>query len=135
MWRSSFLVNLQASRLIASNFTIKCQMNSIIFQKHFREHFQPLMLPSCIDLSSPSHQILKSSPPCSQHLWETLVVREVCFVILVSVTAVMSNSLFVHLSRWSSSSKFFLKEHALVWNMARDLCLLGNFKVWILLMS
>ena len=104
------------------------QMNSIIFRKHFQKHFQSLMPP-------PPHQILKSSPPCSQHLWETLVVREVCFVILVSVTAIMSNSLFVHLSRWSSSSKFFLKEHALVWNKARDLCLLGNFKVWILSMS
>ena len=41
----------------------------------------------------------------------------------------MSNTLFVHLSRWSRSSKFLFKEHALIWNKARDLCLLGNFKV------
>ena len=60
-----------------------------------------------------------------------LVVKEVCFVILVSVRAIMSNTLFVHLSRWSRSSKFLFKEHALIWNKARDLCLLGNFKVWI----
>ena len=35
------------------------------------------------------------------------------------------------LSRWSRPLKFLFKEHALIWNKARDLCLLGNFKVWI----
>ena len=49
----------------------------------------------------------------------------------VSVTAIMSNTLFMHLSRWSRSSTFLFKEHALIWNKARDLCLLQNFKVWI----
>ena len=44
----------------------------------------------------------------------------------------MSNTFFVHLSRWSVSSKFSFKEHALIWNKARDLCLLENFKIWIL---
>ena len=38
-----------------------------------------------------------------------LVVREVCFVVLVSVTAIMPNTLFVNLSRWSRSSKFMFK--------------------------
>ena len=57
--------------------------------------------------------------------------RRSFFVILFSVTTIMSNTLFVHLSRWSRSSTFLFKEHALIWNKARDLCLLGNFKVWI----
>ena len=64
-----------------------------------------------------------------------LVLREDCFVILVSVTAIMSNIFFVHLVRWSSSPKFLFKEHALTWHKARDLCLLENFKVWIWSMS
>ena len=57
-----------------------------------------------------------------------LVVREVCFIILVSLTAIMSNTLFVHLSRWTRSSKLLFKELALIWNKARDLCLSGNLK-------
>ena len=47
----------------------------------------------------------------------------------------MSNTLFVHLSRWSISSKFLFKEHPLIWHKARDLCLSGNFKAWIWSMS
>ena len=58
-----------------------------------------------------------------------LVLKEVCFVIVVSLTAIMSNTLFVHLSRWSRSSKVLFKECALIWNEARDLCFSGNFKV------
>ena len=54
------------------------QMNS--FTGIFQQHFKSPMLPACIDLSSPN-QILKStpppngghSPPCSEHLWETLL--------------------------------------------------------------
>ena len=64
-----------------------------------------------------------------------LVVREVCFLILVSLAAILSNTSFVHLSRWSRSSKFLFKEHALIWNKAKDFCFLGNFKVWIWSMS
>ena len=53
-------------------------MNS--FTGIFQQHFKSPMLPPCIDLSSPN-QILKStplpnggqSPPCSEHLWETLL--------------------------------------------------------------
>ena len=40
-----------------------------------------------------------------------LVVRDVCFVILVSVTAIMSNTLFVHLT-WvdgQGHQSFYLK--------------------------
>ena len=51
-----------------------------------------------------------------------VLVRQVCFVILVSMKASMSNALFVHLSRISRSSTFLFKEHALIWNKDRDLC-------------
>ena len=54
MWRSSFLVNLQACRLKAGNFTVS-------FTGIFRQHFKPPMLPHCIDFSPP-HQILKIPP-------------------------------------------------------------------------
>ena len=60
-----------------------------------------------------------------------LVVREVCFTILVLLTVIMSYTLFVHLSRWSKSSKFLFEEHALIWNKVKVLCLSGNFKAWI----
>ena len=60
-----------------------------------------------------------------------LVVREICFVVLDSLTAIISNTLFAHLSSWSRSSKFLFKEYALIWNKARYLCLSGNFKVRI----
>ena len=35
----------------------------------------------------------------------------------------MLNTLFVNLRRWSRSSKFLFKEHALIWNKAKYLCL------------
>ena len=51
MWRSSFLVNLQSCRLIASNFAIKWTPSQVFFDS--------LLSAPC---SSP-HQILKSPPP------------------------------------------------------------------------
>ena len=51
MWRSSFLVNLQSCRLIASNFAIKWTPSQVFFDS--------ILSPPC---SSP-HQILKSPPP------------------------------------------------------------------------
>ena len=73
MWRSSFLVNLQACWFIHGNLT-----NKWIFWIFFDSVLSPPMLPPCIDSSLP-HQILKSptsigghSPPCSLHLWQTL---------------------------------------------------------------
>ena len=44
-----------------------------------------------------------------------LVVRKVSFVILVSLPAITSSTLFVHLSRF-------------IWNKKKDLCFSGNFK-------
>ena len=48
------------------------QMNS--FTGIFRQYFKLPPCPPCFDLSHPPplHQIF-SSPPCSKHLWETLV--------------------------------------------------------------
>ena len=61
--------------------------------------------------------------------------RGVFFVILASLTAIISNNFFVYLSRWLKPSKFVFKECALIWNKARDLYLSGNLKVWICSMS
>ena len=58
MWRSLFLVNLQACRLIAGNFSIKWTPSQVFFDSVL----SPPMLPPCIDLSPP-HQVLKSPPP------------------------------------------------------------------------
>ena len=56
-------------------------------------------------------------------------MREVGFVILVPPAAIVANAVFLHLSRWSRSSKFLLKDHALISNKAKDLRSSGNFKV------
>ena len=55
MWRSSFLVNLQACRLIASNFT-----DNELLHRYFKHYFKTPMLPYV--LTSP-HQILKHPIP------------------------------------------------------------------------
>ena len=55
-----------------------------------------------------------------------LVVTEICFLILVSLTEIMSNTLF--LRRWSRSSKIFLnKIHQ--YEMRRGICVSRTFKV------
>ena len=57
MRRSSFLVNLQACRLIASNFTIKWT--------HSQVFFDCILNPSCSTMYwlKPPHQVLKSPAP------------------------------------------------------------------------
>ena len=64
VWRSSFLANLQACRLIAKLATL---LTCKLLHRYFSTAFYPLppfqsRPPPCID----------SIPPCSQHLWETL---------------------------------------------------------------
>ena len=49
-----------------------------------------------------------------------LQVREVFLEILVSLTAIISNDLFVHFSRYSRSSKFLFIEHAFTWKKDRE---------------
>ena len=57
MWRSSFLVNLQACRLIAGNFTNIWTPSQIFFNSSLR--------PAPPQIHAASIQV----PPCSQHLW------------------------------------------------------------------
>ena len=65
MRRSSFLVNLQACRLIAGNFTIKWTPSQVFFNRI-------LSLPPCIDLKPSPSNFEEPLLPCSQNLWETL---------------------------------------------------------------
>ena len=59
MWRSSFLVNLQAFRLIAGNFTIKWTPSPVFFDSIL----SCPMLPSCFDLSAPPSNFEEPLPP------------------------------------------------------------------------
>ena len=49
-----------------------------------------------------------------------LQVKEVFLEILVPLTVVISNDLFVYFSRYSRSSKFLFNEHAFIWKKDRD---------------
>ena len=57
-----------------------------------------------------------------------LEVRNVSFAILASLAVITPNTLFVHLSRWSRSSRFLYKEYPLIYKV-RDLYFSANFKV------
>ena len=57
MWRSSFLVNLEACRLIAGNFTIKWTPSKVFFDGILSSSHAPPMF-----WLKPSHQILRSPP-------------------------------------------------------------------------
>ena len=59
MWRSSFLVNLQACRLITNNFTIKWTASQVFFSTILS---LPPILPPCFELSPPP-------PPSSIKFW------------------------------------------------------------------
>ena len=63
----SFLVNFQAWKLIPNNFTIKWTPSQIFFDSIL----SPTCSPYILTEAPPLHQIL-TSPPSSQHLWETL---------------------------------------------------------------
>ena len=67
VWRSSFLVNFQACRLIGCNFTDRWTPSQVFFNT-------VLSLPCSTHVFNQAtpNQMLKSPPPCSQHLWETL---------------------------------------------------------------
>ena len=78
MWRSSFLVNLEACRLVAGNFTIKWTHSQVFFDSMLSSLHAPLMLwlkpapPSNFEEPPPSIGGGTASS-CSQHLWETLL--------------------------------------------------------------
>ena len=66
VWRSSYLVNLQACRLIVDNFTIKWTPSQVLFVSVLSPLHAP---PIKFWRANP-----RPPPPCSQHLWETLLM-------------------------------------------------------------
>ena len=66
MWRSSFFVNLEAFRIIATTFPVKRTSSQVFLD----------ILSSPMLWLKPPHQNLRSPrttpPACSKHLWETL---------------------------------------------------------------
>ena len=60
-----------------------------------------------------------------------LQVKEVFLEIVVSLTAIISNDLFVHFSRYSRSSKFLFNEHAFIWKKDREFFLSCSFSACI----
>ena len=69
MWGSSFLVHLQAFRLMAGNFTIKWTPSQVFLDSILSSLHAPLLF----WLKPPSIRGGGSTaPPCSQHLWKTL---------------------------------------------------------------
>ena len=76
------------------------QMNS--FKGIFRQLLSPPMLPPCIDLSPKFWRWgwgrVWHSPPCSQHLWETLVVElafSTDFLYMFSIKMFLTKSISV----------------------------------------
>ena len=56
-----------------------------------------------------------------------LEVKEVFFIILVSLTATISKTLFVHFNKCCRSSKFLFNEQGFMWNRGNDLVFLREF--------
>ena len=56
-----------------------------------------------------------------------LEVKEVFFIILVSLTATISKTLFVHFNKCCRSSKFLFNEQGFMWNRDNDLVFLREF--------
>ena len=54
-------------------------------------------------------------------------ITDVFLDILVLLTAIMSNVLFVHFTKYTRPSKLFFNEHALIWKKERGLSFWGNF--------
>ena len=57
-----------------------------------------------------------------------LEVKEVFFIILVSLTATISKTLFVHFNKCCRSSEFLFNEQAFMWNRDNGLFFSGNFR-------
>ena len=82
------------------------------------------MLRSKCGLYEKRLEIYGSDPPAedsvgvdSKESFFTLIlqVKEVFLEILVSLTAIISNDLFLHFSRYCRPSKFLFNEHAFIW--------------------
>ena len=97
VWRSSFLANLEACRLIAGNFSIKWTPSQAVFGSILSSlHVSPMFW------LKPPHQILRT-PPCSQHLWETL-----CGVVK-SYWCHIEKILFIEKIVMSHNKKYYVK--------------------------
>ena len=85
MWRSSFLVNLQACRLIAGNFTNIWTPSQIFFNSILPP---PLNLPPCIDsnLPPPTHALNTcGNPGISAHWGDGQFCWEGNFYVVVGI--------------------------------------------------
>ena len=70
VWRSSFLVNLQACRIIAGNFTIKWTPSQVFFDRILSPPHAPPMY------WAPPHVLNTCGKPCSVCLYETNIPHE-----------------------------------------------------------
>ena len=61
----------------------------------------------------------------------TLEIREVFLDIIVSLTAIMSKSLFAYFHKYTRSSKFLFTEHALIWRKESNFSFWRNNNDWI----
>ena len=92
VWRSSFLVNLEACRLIAGNFTIKWTPSHVFFDCILSSPHAPPMCWLKPPLLSNFEGGRGTALPCLQHLWETLniviyywyMLVDICFVIYIT---------------------------------------------------
>ena len=66
----------------------------------------------------------------SKEQWFKLMleVKEVFFIILVSLVVTISKTLFVHFNKCCRSSKFFFNEQEFMWNRENNLVLSENFR-------
>ena len=82
MWRSSFLVNLQACRLIAGNFTNIWTPSQIFFNSILPP---PPQSPLCIDSSPPMFSTPVGSPGISAHWGDGKFCWEGNFYVVVGI--------------------------------------------------
>ena len=84
MWRSSFLVNLQACRLVAGNFTNIWTPSQIFFSSILTPTL-PQSLPTCIDSSPSMFSTPAGNPGISAHLRDGKFCWEGNFYVVVGI--------------------------------------------------
>ena len=84
MWRSSFLVNLQACRLVAGNFTNIWTPSQIFFSSILTPTL-PQSLPTCIDSSPSMFSTPAGNPGISAHLGDGKFCWEGNFYVVVGI--------------------------------------------------
>ena len=99
VWRSSFLANLEACRLIASNFSIKWTPSQAVFDSILSSSHASLMF----WFKPPPPSNFEDPPPRSQHQWETL-----CGVVK-SYWCHIEKILFIEKIVMSHNKKYYVK--------------------------